>query len=323
MKNDKISIIVPVYNIRGFLNATLESVIRQTYTNLEIILIDDGSTDGSGEICDLWEKKDSRIKSFHKKNEGVSVARNFGFEKSTGDYIMFVDGDDEISSDMCEKMLNQLVEKQGDMSYCGYANVFLEKTLRYVPKDQVLIDGEILWALYESLSFFSAIWNKLFKRTMLLDENENFVKFSPDIHMSEDYLWLTKVLKKAHKAAAVPEVLYYWKRRQDSATGGKNSNRTDEKYLSTLKAHRAIIDEVEDVQLKIRFTKNYLALVRDCLVQAYRENKKELTDYLINIIIKDRVLYNKFDLFIIKLKICMFLIKIKVPVGWLDIIQKI
>ena len=250
LKRKKISIIVPVYNIKSILSSTIESIINQTYKNIEIILVDDGSTDGSGDVCDFWETKDSRIKSFHKANEGVSIARNYGFSKSTGEYILFIDGDDEINSGMCEKLLHKLLNEKADMSYCGYENVFSNETIKNVPKESVLKGNDIIDALVSDIVFFTAIWNKLFKRDVLLNEKGDFISFPKGIYVGEDELWLAKVLKNAKNAAAVPEVLYSWKRRENSATKGGRFVKTDEKYLTVLKAHRGVVLEIQDIELR-------------------------------------------------------------------------
>ena len=109
MTDALISVIVPVYNVEQYLTKCLESIVSQTYTNLEILLIDDGSTDGSGEICDRFASKDSRISVIHKANGGVSTARNLGMELCTGEYIMFVDADDYLSKNAIEHLRVQLL----------------------------------------------------------------------------------------------------------------------------------------------------------------------------------------------------------------------
>ena len=119
----KITVIMPVYNVENYLAEAIESVINQTYKNLEIILIDDGSTDKSGNICDEYEKIDSRIKVIHQENKGLSGARNAGIEVATGNYIMFIDSDDIFPKDACEKMLNYIEEKDADYVVGNYTNM--------------------------------------------------------------------------------------------------------------------------------------------------------------------------------------------------------
>ena len=194
--------------------------IKICHENIEIILVDDGSSDGSGTACDDWMLRDSRIRCIHQKNAGAGMARNAGLRLSSGEYILFVDGDDEIAPDLCEKLLSELLKERADISYCGFLNVFRDKTVEIIPDDKVLKRREISFALVTEISIFTAVWNKLFRREVLLDSEGRFIEFSSDISVGEDGLWLSKVLKNVEKAAAVPQALYYWKRRENSATQG-------------------------------------------------------------------------------------------------------
>ena len=123
----KISVIVPVYNCKKYIKKCVDSIINQTFKDLEIILIDDGSTDESGKICDELKLKDSRIKVIHQENKGVSAARNEGVKASSGDYISFVDGDDYLSEDMYEFLYDNLKKSGADISVCGIVNCFLKE----------------------------------------------------------------------------------------------------------------------------------------------------------------------------------------------------
>ena len=117
---DLVSIIVPVYNVQKYLDKCIESMLKQTYTNIEIVLVDDGSTDGSASICDKYAADDERVVVVHKKNGGQSDARNVGLEKSTGEYICWVDGDDCIEENMIELLHKNLVDNNADISICNY-----------------------------------------------------------------------------------------------------------------------------------------------------------------------------------------------------------
>ena len=119
MKKELISVIVPIYDIEKYLNKCIESIVNQSYENLEIILIDDGSTDESGKICDKWKEKDGRIKVIHKENGGLSDARNVGIENSTGEILYFIDGDDYIDFDIIDNLYFSLLENNTDISMGG------------------------------------------------------------------------------------------------------------------------------------------------------------------------------------------------------------
>ena len=119
-----ISIIIPVYNVSKYLDKCLKSVVTQTYSNIQIILVNDGSTDNSGEICEKWCKKDKRIEVIHKRNGGLSNARNVGIERAQGEYLMFVDSDDIISDDLCELLHDRLLENNADLAICDTYHIF-------------------------------------------------------------------------------------------------------------------------------------------------------------------------------------------------------
>ena len=120
----KISVIVPVYNVGRYVEKTIKSILRQTFEDFELILVDDGSTDNSGKICDEYSEKDNRIRVIHKENEGVSSARNTGLDEALGEYIGFVDGDDCIAGDMYEMLYNDIVKNNADIAICGICNYF-------------------------------------------------------------------------------------------------------------------------------------------------------------------------------------------------------
>ena len=139
INNPKISVIVPVYNVEKYLPTCLDSIIAQSYKNLEIIVVDDGAKDSSGAICDEYAKKDVRIVSLHKQNGGLSDARNYGMQFMTGDYISFIDSDDYVHPDYISTLYNNLVENDADISICNF-----EKTNEVrKPKTNELTDDEI------------------------------------------------------------------------------------------------------------------------------------------------------------------------------------
>lgn len=323
MNKDKISIIIPVYNISIYLDAAMESIIHQTYKNMEIILVDDGSTDGSSLICDKWEKKDCRIKCIHQKNAGVSAARNTGFGYSTGDYILFVDGDDEIAPDMCEKMLYKLQKDHADVCYCGFLNIFHDKTLQVIPESKILEKNSIIWELVTEVSFFTAIWNKLFRREVLIDINGSFIPFPEGICVGEDALWLSRVLKNAKRVTSLSKALYSWKRREDSATQGNTNKRTDAKYLTVLDAYKSITEELENASAKKIMCKKYLGICRDIMVQAYKEKLYSLSEQIQKRIFEDGKMYKTIDLFYLKLNICTILVKIRIPAFVIELIARL
>lgn len=205
-----VSIIVPIYNAEKYLCDCIESILRQTYTNFELILIDDGSTDDSENIINRYALKDERIYAFHKKNEGVSVARNFGLEKAQGEYIVFVDSDDLLPINSLEIRINSI--KDSDMvlgEYCIinesgivernklFNNLSLNKNQAM---NSIAINGELGYQGY--------LWNKMYKRKIII---ENQISFAKGIAYNEDRLFNVKYLEHCNDIVLCNEVVYHYR----------------------------------------------------------------------------------------------------------------
>ena len=198
-----VSIIVPVYNVKDYVLTCLESLISQSYNSIEIIIVDDGSTDGSGEICDRFALGDDRTKVFHKKNGGLSSARNYGIKKAKGKYICLVDSDDYVKKEFVEKMVNEVVSQGADIAVCGYNDV--------VPKKQLLSGRDATIKLLVDQENIEIIaWNKMYERKLFDD-----VRY-PVGKNYEDNLTTYKLLSKAECVAYVPESLYIYRERTGS-----------------------------------------------------------------------------------------------------------
>ena len=201
--NNLISIIIPVYNVEQYLRQCLDSVVNQTYKNLEIILVDDGSTDNSGKICDEYAVKDNRIKVIHKQNGGVSSARNVGLDVATGDYIGFVDSDDYIENDMYEYLYNLARENNAEISICQVDyikgnNISYKMLLK---EDQLLTTNQALEIFYTQLY----IYNKLFKKNILSN-----VFFTNDICIAEDTLFCLESFKRSKAIIYGKRIKYHY-----------------------------------------------------------------------------------------------------------------
>ena len=205
--NQLISVIVPVYNVEEFVKKCLDSLVRQSYKNLEIIVIDDGSTDNSGRICDEFAKKEKNIKVFHKKNGGLSDARNFGIKKAGGEIIAFVDSDDFVDEEYIGVMYGKMVQKDVDVVVCGYNFV--------KPKKDVLSGKNAaikLLTKHENIDIVA--WNKLYRKSLFADNEIWF----PKGKKHEDTLTTYKVLSKARKVVYLDEALYFYNERPGSIT---------------------------------------------------------------------------------------------------------
>ena len=235
MEKKLISVIIPVYNVAEYLPKCLETVCGQTYDNLEIILIDDGSTDGSGKICDEWRLRDERIRVIHKENGGVSSARNEGLKVASGDLIGFVDSDDWLEPDMYEKLVKGI--EGADAACCGYVDypygegVPVEKGIKPVASDNI---EDAYEAIYERNGYFTSVWNKLFRKEKIY-RNGRLLFFDTSISVGEDELWLIRLLNRCTCVSFVHEALYHWRPRKGSAT---SFDKVTEKQLSVFKAKK-------------------------------------------------------------------------------------
>lgn len=219
---DKISVIVPVYKVEQYLNKCVDSIICQTYKNLEIILVDDGSPDRCGEICDEYAKKDDRVKVIHKKNGGLSDARNAGLDISTGDWIGFVDSDDYINPDMYEKLLCSAKENDADISLCSYKYVGDGEYDNNSPvKTEVISGKDILFRkMNQKKSYYWVVaWNKLYKSHLF-----NEIRY-PYGKLHEDEFTIHEIFYGVKKVACVSESLYNYLQRDNSIVNSNYSVR--------------------------------------------------------------------------------------------------
>mgnify|MGYP002711434528 CR=1 FL=1 len=205
---DLVSIIVPVYNIEKWIERCVQSLINQTYQNLEIILVDDGSTDESGKICDELAKKDDRIKVYHKPNGGVSSARNYGLEKATGKYISFCDSDDEIKITMIETLVSEMKSHNVDLVQCGYVLKNKEQEINYISTSRtydINNEEDLFQMLSSPVLHISSVFTKLFKKEKL-----NQIRFKEDVDWGEDQIFVFEYLKIVKKFFYIGEVLYVY-----------------------------------------------------------------------------------------------------------------
>ncbi|MFA6939912.1 MAG: glycosyltransferase [Clostridiaceae bacterium] len=196
-----VSIVIPIYNVERYINKCIDTIINQTYSNLEIILIDDGSTDDSGRICEEYSLKDKRIKVIHKKNSGVSSARNDGIKAATGDYIYFIDSDDFVELDLIKTAVLSAVENNSDVVVWGYTKVYVDKndcflkSIIYVP-DRICCSVDKISSLSskindELLGILGYVWNKLYRLEII---KRNHILFEENTSLYEDILFNVLVL---------------------------------------------------------------------------------------------------------------------------------
>ena len=205
-QRELLSIIVAIYNIEEYVERCVDSLIGQSYRNLEIILVDDGSTDESGHICDRLARQDGRIRVLHKQNGGLADARNAGIAIAKGSFIGFVDGDDWVDTDMYEKMLGVLLEQHADLAVCRYRRIYRNRTEDASTEQTFLFEGQELLQVYveerEEYDIQNAAWNKLYRRELL--NNTSF----PIGKWYEDIVFITKVFSHADRCVYLDTAYY-------------------------------------------------------------------------------------------------------------------
>ena len=217
---DLVTIVVPVYNVEKYLNECVDSLLGQTYKNIEIILVDDGSTDKSGSICDAYAAADSRVKVIHKPNEGLGFARNTGLKAAQGKYVTFIDSDDKADEDLVEKLEKKICETGGDTCIGGFKRISENGIVSYEEKyEEEVFEGEAVYNKLFARMLGSApdkhdavrmsVWNVLYSMDIIRARNIAFP--SERVFISEDIIWDSEYYKYAKKAAVISSTAYNYR----------------------------------------------------------------------------------------------------------------
>lgn len=262
-----ISVIVPIYQVEEYLDRCVRSIAEQTYSDLEIILVDDGSPDGCPAICDAWAEKDGRIKVIHKENGGLSDARNAGMAIASGAYIAFIDSDDCIAPGFIQLLYDAIVAQYADIAECSVSYVDESGNVLRVRQSAPITEMgkiEALRRLVLEDGVYQTVWNKLYRREMIADIPFAVGKYH------EDEFWTYQVLDKIEKLVVVRESLYYYLQRDSSIIGvGYNIHRLDGLEARFLRMkHLQKYEELADL------TKEQL--IMDCMWH-YQSVKNHLT----------------------------------------------
>lgn len=242
-----ISVIVPIYNVEKYLNICVDSILNQTYKNLEIILVDDGSTDNCGKICDKYAQKDNRIKVIHKENEGVSSARNVGIENANGSYIAFVDGDDWIEKWYCNQLLEEAIQQKSDVVVCAYNRIIdnrIEKC-NINQKKQILNSEEYLMKALNPQTGFGFCHMKLIKKNVIKK-----VRFNQKLVVGEDALFNMQMCENINKAVFIPKALYNYRNNCESVVKKYDEKYVDKYYNAMKVTKKYIFDNYEKEEIK-------------------------------------------------------------------------
>ncbi len=270
-KNDElVSVIVPVFNVEKYLKSCIESILNQTHNNLELILVDDGSKDNSGNICDEYKIKDKRIIVIHKENGGVSLARNSALEIAKGEYITFVDADDSIKSTYIEDLLEMCKENKCEMAISGFANKQNDNITEN--KNQIekrMTSEETLARMLNEKNFYATVWGKIFKR-QIIDK----IRFNEEYKIGEDLDFVVNVLSQNVMVYINTSLIdYYYNIREDSVTKDKYN----EKWEKEIQICNRLIEDVEKRYPNIKefAEKRYVRINYSCITKVLKYNYDE------------------------------------------------
>lgn len=272
-QDDKLSIVVAAYNVEKYIGKCLDSILNQTYKNIEVVIVDDGSTDETLKICNEYIKKDGRIKVIHQKNQGVSAARNNGISKTTGKYIAFVDADDFVHESMYEKLMHSLKTNKSDIALCGYQYAY-ENNAEAVPVKEINLTKLENEQIYEYLfkvgqsfeddaiiteNIIGCIWRAVYNKEVL-----NGVKFEA-MPICEDMVFMIDLFNKKPKVSIVDEPLYYYLQRSSSVVHAYDDKKIKNKILAYDIISKKIKTLVKEETLKAYQFHTYASVINELL----------------------------------------------------------
>lgn len=257
----KISVIVPVYNCEAYLPACIDSILMQTYSDLQVILVDDGSTDGSSKICDDYQIQDSRVCTLHQKNQGVSSARNRGLQAATGELISFVDSDDTLEPDMYELLVSNMEKYNAEISHCGFNRIEGNNIRPIYGTEQTVVHSreQALKCLIAGQSFTGSLWNKLYKKDIL-----SGLVFREELKINEDILFNFEVFRRTTKTVFSDYAKYNYLVRENGSACATTAS--EKKMQDSMIVNQYMYNELSDSDLADVATERYLR----CMSGYYR-----------------------------------------------------
>lgn len=325
-----VSIIVPVYNVEKYLNVCIESIVNQTYTNLEIILVDDGSKDKSGQLCEKWKSVDQRIQVIHKENAGLGFARNSGLDIATGDYVMYIDSDDYISKNMVQKLLDTAEITGSDTVFCGLVRVLADGRMIPMPayyenksfKGNEIIDDVLLEMVgskpecSNDANLFMSVWHAIYSRKIIEKYSIRFP--SERIVMCEDIMYHIDYLRRASCVTYIKDPLYYYRVNPKSLSQVYDESRFKRQKELSIEIKSSLSKFVNAEKIDLHENRRFLggvrsqilaiagskendkvkkckAIVKDdylrTVLKDYPYNKNPLKHRIFNILIKNQCVY--------------------------------
>ncbi len=273
----EVSIIVPAYNVEDYIEKCIDSILNQSYKNFELLIIDDGSSDNTADICKAY-LKDKRIKLICQKNSGVSNARNKGINMAKGKYIAFIDADDELAENYIEKMLKTLEATKSEMTCCSYSKDIEEMKNNNEQENYILSSAEFISQITKNNLEECYIWNKLFIRDIIIKNN---IFFEENIIIWEDMLFLLKYILKIKKISTLKSILYYYRTRENSAV---NCNESIKKIECKVKVLEEIMKLSIDNENFVKLVKRkYINNLINLLFKSLKEKNLSKENYKKNL----------------------------------------
>lgn len=271
----KCSIIVPVYNVQDYLRPCLESIRQQTFKDFEVIIVNDGSTDDSENICLEFEKRDERYHLINKQNGGVGSARNYAMPYIHGEYTIFVDSDDVLDLHMIEYMIEIAETTKVNVVCCGYIETENVENYQKKLENVYHFDSNFCVSMLKKRYIGTAPWNKMIK-TFLFYDGKNAEKYPEDLSIGEDEVWLVNVLKNEKKVAVIDLPLYFYRIRKNSATNSLKrgiSEKDVDDILAQIRLYTSINDNMVELKktIKARLTKKVMNM--KIISYAFRQEK--------------------------------------------------
>lgn len=281
-----VSVIVPIYNVEEYLDQCIDSIVHQTYSNLEIILVDDGATDSCPQKCDLWKEKDNRISVIHKKNAGLGFARNSGLEMASGEYVMYVDSDDYISGNMIERLTDVAERTKSDTVFCGLTRVYVDGSEAAIPaayNDQTFERGEIVDKVLlemvgsrpenqEDANLFMSVWHALYSMEII---REYAVRFPSERQiMCEDIIYHIDYLRRAQRVTYIADPLYFYRVNPKSLSQVYDSTRFERQKILSQEIRTRLCEFVSADKVNLREDRRFLGGVRAQMLATMASQEK-------------------------------------------------
>ena len=282
--NDLITVMIPAYNAQKYIGRCIESLLKQTYKEIEILIVNDGSKDNTKSICEEYSQKDSRVRLVNQENGGEGAARNTGLREAKGKYLTFVDADDYVKEDFIERLHTNLVKNDAGLAICGFTELKEDTVLNETSGDITIMNQEEgMEMLLREDSFKGYVWNKIFDLDIIRQKK---LSFDVSLAVWTDVLFVFQYMRHIDKIVFDPTPEYYYIYLETSVShGGGNNVIAVEKSYSAIRAKEQMIDDIPDNyvnvkrQIAVRFVQSSLAVIRNI---GYSENPKKYEKFLLN-----------------------------------------